>query len=167
MSLRDPDHWLAPDAYRDLEHAASLKGLLKPFKGKGELDHLAQVTRGLERRLAELMLAQASIIELPPFSMLGIRLVLQNTSAGTTFLRWRSQDFSRMGAMVWEHLMRDPHLSQDLRTALYQLECNRIVLNLQMSVLHSLQRQALDCSHKMACADAVLRQPTPPQEHRP
>lgn len=29
---------LTPDAYRQLEHAASLKGLLKPFKGKGELE---------------------------------------------------------------------------------------------------------------------------------
>ncbi len=26
---------LTADAYRQLEHAASLKGLLKPFKGKG------------------------------------------------------------------------------------------------------------------------------------
>jgi len=165
MSLQDQDHWLAPDAYRELEHAASLKGLLKPFKGKGELGHLAQITRGLERRLAELMLAQTAIIELHPFSMLGIRLVLQNTSAGTTFLRWRTQDFARMGTPVWEHLMRNPHLPQDLRTALYQLEGNRIVLNLQMSALHSLQRQAVECSSKMASAEAVLRQPTPPQEN--
>ena len=36
---------LTPDAYRQLEHAASLKGLLKPFKGKGELERLAQVAR--------------------------------------------------------------------------------------------------------------------------
>lgn len=36
---------LTPDAYRQLKHAASLKGLSKPFKGKGELEHLAQVAK--------------------------------------------------------------------------------------------------------------------------
>ncbi len=30
-----PLETLTSDAYRQLEHAASLKGLLKPFKGKG------------------------------------------------------------------------------------------------------------------------------------
>ena len=40
-----PFEALTPDAYRQLEHAASLKGLLKPFKGKGELEHLAQLAR--------------------------------------------------------------------------------------------------------------------------
>ena len=153
-----PHEVLTADAYRQLEHAASLKGLLKPFKGKGELVQLTNVTRELEQRVAQLMGTQAAIMALPPLSLLGIRLVLQNTGAGTTFLRWRTQDFSRMGALVWERLMRNPRLPPDLRTALFQLECNRIALNLQMSVLHSLQRQALDCSHKMANAEGVLRQ---------
>ena len=40
-----PFETLTPDAYRQLEHAAYLKGHLKPFKGKGELEHLAHVAR--------------------------------------------------------------------------------------------------------------------------
>ena len=50
-----PFEALTPDAYRQLEHAASLKGLLKPFKGKGELEHLAQVARETEAQLCHLM----------------------------------------------------------------------------------------------------------------
>jgi hypothetical protein len=50
-----PFEALTPDAYRQLEHAASLKGLLKPFKGKGELEHLAQVAREIEAQLCRLM----------------------------------------------------------------------------------------------------------------
>ena len=46
-----PFETLTPDAYRQLEHAAYLKGLLKPFKGKGELEHLAQVAREIEAQL--------------------------------------------------------------------------------------------------------------------
>ena len=86
MTPRDfpADLTLAPTAYRDIEHAASLKGLLKPFKGKGELVQLTNVTRELEQRVAQLMGTQAAIMALPPLSLLGIRLVLQNTGAGTT-----------------------------------------------------------------------------------
>ena len=50
-----PFEALTADAYRQFEHAASLKGLLKPFKGKGELEHLAQVAREIEAQLCELM----------------------------------------------------------------------------------------------------------------
>ena len=93
---------LTPDAYRQLEHAASLKGLLKPFKGKGELEHLAQVAREIEAQLCRLMEAVVQQAGQPPYSLLDIRLVLQNTSAGSTFLRWRTRDFARMGVAVWE-----------------------------------------------------------------
>ena len=50
---------LTPEAYRQLEHSASLKGLLKPSKGKGELDYLAQVARKTEAQLCSLMEAVA------------------------------------------------------------------------------------------------------------
>ncbi len=153
-----PRDVLTADAYRQLEHAASLKGLLKPFKGKGELEHLAQVARDIEAQLCRLMEAVIQQAGRPPYSLLGIRLVLQNTSAGSTFLRWRTRDFSRMGVAVWERHMANPTLPQDVRDGLYRFECERIALNLQMSVVHSLFRQASTCAIKMASAEQVLRQ---------
>ena len=95
-----PFETLTQDAYRQLEHAASLKGLLKPFKGKGELEHLAQMAREIEAQLCDLMEAVVQQAGQPPYSLLDIRLVLQNTSAGSTFLRWRTRDFARMGVSV-------------------------------------------------------------------
>ena len=148
---------LTPDAYRQLEHAASLKGLLKPFKGKGELEHLAQIARAIEaqlRRLMEIVVQQAGR---PPYSLLDIRLVLQNTSAGSTFLRWRTRDFSRMGVAVWERQVSNKILPQATREGLHRFECDRIALNLQMSVVHSLLRQATTCAIKMASAEQLLR----------
>ena len=149
---------LTPDAYRQLEHAASLKGLLKPFKGKGELDHLAQVARDIEAQLGQLMEAVTRQAGRPPYSLLGIRLVRQNTGAGSTFLRWRSRDFVRMGVAVWEQHMANPVLPPAMREGLYRFECERIALNLQMSVVHSLFRQASTCAIKMASAEQMLRQ---------
>ena len=155
---------LTADAYRQLEHAASLKGLLKPFKGKGELEHLAQVARAIEAQLQQLMAAMSQQSGRPPYSLLDMRLVPQNTSAGSTFLRWRTRDFSRMGVAVWERQMSNATLPQALREALYRIECDRITLNLQMSVTHSLYRQATACAAKMASAEQVLRQFVNPVE---
>ncbi|MCT8962805.1 DUF3158 family protein [Pseudomonas veronii] len=149
---------LTSDAYRQLEHAASLKGLLKPFKGKGALEHLAQVAREIEAQLCHLMEAVVQQAGQPPYSLLDIRMVLQNTSAGSTFLRWRTRDFARMGVAVWERQMSNKTLPQVVREGLHQFECNRIALNLQMSVMHSLYRQASTCTIKMASAERLLRQ---------
>ena len=159
-----PFETLTQDAYRQLEHAASLKGLLKPFKGKGELEHLAQVAREIEAQLYHLMEAVVQQAGQPPYSLLDIRLVLQNTSAGSTFLRWRTRDFSRMGVAVWERQLCNKPLPQVVREGLHRSECDRIALNLQMSVVHSLYRQASTCSIKMVSAERLLRQFTPAVE---
>ncbi|QGF92972.1 DUF3158 family protein [Pseudomonas sp. CFSAN084952] len=159
-----PLETLTPDAYRQLEHAASLKGLLKPFKGKGELDYLAQVARETEAQLRRLMESVAQQAGQPPYSLLDIRLVLQNTSARSTFLRWRTRDFARMGVAVWERQVSNEALPQAVHEGLHRFECERIALNLQMSVVHSLYRQALTCATKMASAERLLRQSIPAAE---
>lgn len=151
---------LTPDAYRQLEHAASLKGLLKPFKGKGELEHLALVAREIEAQLCRLMETVVQQVGRPPYSLLDIRLVLQNTSGGSTFLRWRTRDFAHMGVAVWERQVCNKALSQTIREGLHRFEGDRIALNLQMSVVHSLYRQATTCAIKMASAERLLRQHT-------
>ncbi len=94
-----------------------------------------------------------------PNSLLDIRLLLQNTSASSTFFRWRTRDFARMG-VVWERQVCSSALPQALREGLHPLECERIALNLQMSVAHSLCRQANTCAIKMASAERLLHQLT-------
>ncbi|VVO00164.1 hypothetical protein PS708_02587 [Pseudomonas fluorescens] len=153
-----PFESLTPDAYRQLEHAASLKGLLKPFKGKGELEHLAQVAREIEAQLCHLMEAVVQQAGQAPYSLLDIRLVLQNTRAGSTFLRWRTRDFACMGVVVWERQVSNKVLPLAVHEGLHRFECDRIALNLQMSVVHSLYRQARTCAIKMDSAERLLRQ---------
>lgn len=147
---------LSQDAYRTLEQGASLKGLLRVFKGKGEIRQLAATAAKLERQLAELMLLLITQANRPPLSLLDIRLIRQDTSAGSCFLRWRSRDYTRMGVAVWERVMDSRGLSAGLRESLHRLECNRITLNLQMSVIHSMLRQSADCVDKFASAEQAL-----------
>lgn len=140
-----------------LEQAASLKGLLKPFTGKGELASWSSQCEGLRdglMRLAQRLVSQATAY---PFSHLPVLLAQQTTSAGTAFLRWRNADRSAMGVSLWAELMGDPSTPAALVHELFALERERIVLNMQISLTHSLARQAKACAEKMARAEALYQ----------
>lgn len=147
---------LAQTDFQALEHGGYLKGLLKPFKGKGSLETWANQCASLRDDLIEL--AQRRVLPQArgyPFSLLGVQLAQQTTGAGTTFLRWRNLDRSGMGVSLWEALLTDPTTPASLLDDLYAMELQRIALNMQISLTHSIARQALDCSSKMAQAEAT------------
>jgi hypothetical protein len=151
-----------------LSHAASLKGLLRPFTGKGELEAWAGECEALHHdliRLAQRVLAQATGY---PFSLLPVVLAQQSTGAGTA-LRWRNADRSAMGVSLWAKVMAQPTTPVPLVAELFSLECQRITLNMQISLLHTLARQARECAGKMAHAEAIYQQrviPTALKESR-
>ncbi len=139
-----------------LEHAAYLKGLLKPFKGKGSLEAWANQCHALRDDL--ITLAQRRVLSQArghPFNRLGVQLAQQTTGAGTTFLRWRNLDRSSMGVALWETLLTDPATPASLIDDLYAMEHQRITLNMQISLVHSIARLAHDCADKMTRADAM------------
>ncbi len=150
---------LQQDAFASLQHAPFYKGLLKPFKGKGELDQLAEQCRSLEADLnalaQERILAQARRF---PFTLLPIRMTHQHTSAGPVFLRWQQSGTRKMGVGLWAQLCRDPRTPETLLADLHALEQQRITLNMQISLVHAIGRQAAECAEKMAQADAVYRE---------
>ena len=142
--------------FQSLEHAAYLKGLLKPFKGKGSLETWANQCAALRDDL--IALAQRRVLPQArayPFSLLGSQLAQQTTGAGTTFLRWRNPDRSRMGVALWEALLASPATPAALIDDLYAIELQRITLNMQISLTHTIARLALDCADKAAQAEAV------------
>ena len=114
-------------AFQQLEHAAYLKGLLKPFKGKGSLEVWASQCFTLRDGLINL--AQRQILSQArrsPFNWLSVQLAQQTTGAGTTFLRWRNLDRSSMGVALWEGLIADPATPAALIDDLYAMELQRI-----------------------------------------
>ena len=147
---------LAQADFQRLEHAGYLKGLLQPFKGKGSLENWA--SQGTALRDGVIGLAQRRVLPQArayPFSLLGVQLAQQTTGAGTTFLRWRNLDRSSMGVALWEALLANPATPASLIDELYAIELQRIVLNMQISLTHSIARQALDCASKAAQAEAA------------
>ena len=142
--------------FQRLEHAGYLKGLLQPFKGKGSLENWA--SQGTALRDGVIGLAQRRVLPQArayPFSLLGVQLAQQTTGAGTTFLRWRNLDRSSMGVALWEALLANSATPAALIDELYAMELQRIVLNMQISLTHSIARQAQACASKAAQAEAA------------
>ena len=150
---------LQQGAFMRLEHAASLKGLLKPFKGKGDFEAWASQCFAMRDEL--IGLAQRQVLQQAsghPFHLLPVELAQQTTGAGTTFLRWRRHDRSAMGVALWQELMASTSTPVNLLADLHAIELQRITLNMQISLLHTLGRQAQECASKAAEAeDAYLR----------
>ncbi len=147
--------------FQRMEHAGYLKGLLSPFpfKGKGSLETWANQCMSLRDGLIELAMQRI----LPqargyPFSLLGVQLAQQATGAGTTFLRWRNLDRSSMGVALWQAVLANPATPASLIDDLYAMEQQRVVLNMQISLLHTLSRQARESASKLAQAEAMYLQ---------
>lgn len=159
-SSEEPQHGafkpLQQDAFIGLQHAPSLKGLLKPFKGKGGMELLADQCAALEADLNSL--AQDNIhtqTNRYPFTLLPVRMTLQRTGAGTVFLRWQDMGTRQMGVYVWARLVSDAKTPEYLIQDLHAMELQRIALNMQISLIHTIGRQAAECAEKMAQADAM------------
>jgi hypothetical protein len=90
-----------------------------------------------------------------PFNLLAAQLAQQATSAGTTFLRWRSVDHARMGVGLWEEMLAHPATPLNLLDDLLMLEEARIALNMQIGLIHSIARQAQACASKLERAEGV------------
>lgn len=112
---------------------SSLKGLLKAFKGKGELRALVRElqTLRMQLQLRQPMLKQA-VYELPGRN---VPLILCSNPArsGVSYLRWRNLDNNRSGSVALQEAIHDA--SDELRDALMALEWRRQVLNTQLSVV--------------------------------
>jgi len=91
-----------------------------------------------------------------PYSLLAAQLCPQTTAAGTSFLRWRNPDHSRMGVSLWDRLMANPALPVELLAQLYAMEVQRVEFNLQMSLVNTIARQTLNAAARMAHAEAVF-----------
>ncbi|EGX8054529.1 DUF3158 family protein [Salmonella enterica] len=127
---------------------SSLKGLLKAFKGKGELRALVQELQTLrvQLQLRQPMLKQA-VYELPGRN---VPLILCSNPArsGVSYLRWRNLDNNRSGSVALQEVIQQPDVSDELRNALMTLEWRRQVLNTQLSVVMFMLRrvQCIDFS---------------------
>ena len=141
-----------------LEHAASLKGLLKPLKVRG-LGGLGQPVLRHARRVDRPGAATSAAT--------GRWASLPSAARGTGPAdHWRRNDVPALaqerplghGRGPVAELMASTSTPVNLLADLHAIELQRITLNMQISLLHTLGRQAQECASKAAEAeDAYLR----------
>ena len=148
-------------AFQRLDHGPSLKGFLFPFKGKGPFAACSNQHEQLRDQLISLarheLLPQSRTF---PLALLPIHFGMQTTGAGTAFLRWRNLDRSVMGVSLWADVMRHRATPGHLIDDLYQMELQRLAINMQISLVHTISRQAHECAQKAAWAEAIYQQRT-------
>lgn len=143
-------------ALTPLEQIASLKGL---FKGKGQLLALAEACLAVRDQLMlGDLLTTLNHARVSPLHLLPVHLSRQATAAGTTFLRWRRVDRAAMGVTQWQALLLAPSTPAALVPTLYQLERQRVLLNAQISLTHSLARLAQRTADQLNHAERIHQQ---------
>ncbi len=139
-----------------LEQVSSLKGL---FKGKGPLLALAEACLALRDELIQQTLpATLTRARISPLHLLPVQLSRQATSVGTVFLRWRRIDRAAMGVAQWQAVLLAPGTPSALVPTLFELERQRILLNAQISLTHSLAQLAQRTADQLAHAERIHQQ---------
>ncbi|MCL2872297.1 MAG: DUF3158 family protein [Betaproteobacteria bacterium] len=145
--------------YKSLDHGASLKGFLKPFKGKGDHDLLQQQATAIKLALRGLMQDVLARANRPPYSLLDLNMWEQRpprSQSETWHLRWRNKAATVVGVHTWIAAVQDSRTPPQLLPGLLELEKERITLNAQMSIVQHMLRQARECAQKFEDADQAV-----------
>ncbi|MDG2961742.1 DUF3158 family protein [Exercitatus varius] len=73
----------------------------------------------------------------------------KSSSSGGTFLRWRYLTNTGTGQTMWSRLATDDNQPAEIRQMLTAAERDRVLINMQMSVLNFILRQLKECSKKI------------------
>lgn len=140
---------LANKDYNELADKSSLKGFLRVSS-----DYLPLITRDAEAARLVLQELQNKINQrayLFPLQHLPLMLCKSPARSGANFLRWRNQHNTRSGTPAFEELLSQS-LQKDVKDALFDIEHDRIIFNMQMSIVTFILRQARECEDKLTMA---------------
>lgn len=156
------DNVLIPaDMYKQLGRTTPLNDSLKQLFS--ELDSVQQyeyLSESLAAVREVLMLQQNEMlhnVRQSELSVLPIHMIRDKaSSSGGSFLRWRSFHAAKTGSSVLPPIFDDPRLPVDLRQKLVSAEKERILINLQVSVLNFMMRQVLSAVEKIKDMEKTL-----------
>lgn len=149
---------LENNPYRTMEQSHALKGLLKPFKGKGDYETLVATARALREEIYKLMSDLENRVNRPPYSLLNLTMRIQRQKGGENkYLRWRTKRLDCMGQKYWLDVINDPATPIELLPALHEFERERIALNMQFVELSHVVREAESCMRKFEEADEAIK----------
>lgn len=142
--------------YINVGFTPSIKGLLKPFKSKGDMQNLLhnllqarEDLKSIHKKLTRS--AQSSF----PVKYYPILFRESKSQSGASFLRWRNHQNNRDGMPVLIKLFEDENTTDKAKEIFREMEIDRISFNMQMSILSSMIRQVRDCIQKINDIDEL------------
>ncbi|MBN6058641.1 DUF3158 family protein [Aggregatibacter actinomycetemcomitans] len=149
------------DMYKILGRTTSLNNTLKQLFG--EIDSLKQyqyLTDDITHIREMFMSQQKQMLENLKQSEIGIlpiHLIRDKaSSSGGIFLRWRSFH-SKTGESVWLPILRNPEIPLELKQKFVSAEKERILVNMQISMLNFMLRQISESVAKIKSIEGVLK----------
>lgn len=142
--------------YTRVGYVSSIKGLLKPFKSKRQLEILLEnllqareELKPIHKKLARS--AQSSF----PVKYFPILFRESKSQSGALFLRWRNHQNNKDGMPVLVNIFENENTSDKAKEIFREMEIDRISLNMQMSILSTMIRQVRDCIKKIEVIDEL------------
>lgn len=130
------DDWLA--------YESCLKGLLRVREPQA-LALYATETEAALRQIQTLIIHRAWRW---PLQHLPLMLCRGPARSGADYLRWRNQQNNRSGIPGWQALIQESSQAPTVREALLAIEQDRIIFNMQMSIITFILRQIRECTVK-------------------
>lgn len=143
--------------YRDLAVQTPLNLVLKQFFSEiKHIEDIEQLQLSLYQVREHLIQQHQAIVNKlknnDVTKALGFRLIQDKSSSGGHFLRWRitfgQQQIPYKGGLIWKNLITDNTIPAVAKKRIAQMEKERLVLNMQMSVLNTMLRQLSDTIEK-------------------
>ncbi|QLB12767.1 uncharacterized protein DUF3158 [Bisgaardia hudsonensis] len=145
---------ISEDMYRELAKNADINNVLKQlfshldtetdYKILFEQVHQARAAF-MDYQLNMIQRVRTSELQNLPIFMIKDK----SSSSGGAFLRWRSMNHTGTGETVWQPLLTDKNMSEQLRDQLVAVEKDRILVNMQVSIFNYILRQLLECASKI------------------
>lgn len=135
--------------YRDLAVQTPLNSVMKQFFSEiNSVEDCEQLQLSLYQVREHLITQHQDIVQKlrshDITKALGFRLLQDKAlSSGGHFLRWRVTigQSAAKGGFIWKGLINDTSISDEVKKRIAHMEKERLVLNMQMSVLNSMMRQ--------------------------
>lgn len=158
-AAQEPSLESAHDLYKHLAHNSSLKGLLKPFKGKGDYQELEEIARDAQDKLLVIMKRLVTLTESHQIAHQRMTLRLHRADSGQNYLRWRTFYNAAKrpsGDQLWKNIVTDQLTSPQVKNNLLILERQRITLNMQAACVQAMISQALKGQRKLGVAEQLV-----------
>ncbi|MGL4724560.1 MAG: DUF3158 family protein [Scandinavium sp.] len=134
-----------------LAYESSLKGLLRVREPQALTRYAAEA----EATLHQIMTLLLHRSWRWPLQHLPLMLCRGPARSGAVYLRWRSYPLNLSGLAAWQALVQDTSQPQAVRDALLVIERDRVMFNMQMSVMTYLLRQTRECAEKLTDARLI------------